>query len=298
MKARARVGHAGFTLIELVAVITITAVLGLVVWRNLSLPIRAFVDGARRAELVATGRLAMMRMSREIRLALPNSVRVANGDQALEFLRTSASGRYRAETNPADGTSDALNLNISSDTFQLLGSWTLPATVRTGAGLASCLAGASDCVAIYNTGNPGTCSAQTAGTRTNAWCGDNLAGITSVNAGTGVIGVSRGSAGTVWPTGSPQQRFFVIDSAVSFVCAGGELRRYGGYAISNTQPVPPAGIGRLLADHIASCSFRYDAGSASRSGLVVLQLTLSDATPDGNTEQVVLLEQIHVPNTP
>ena len=210
MKASRR---AGFTLVELVAVITLSAILGLVVWRNLSLPIRAFADGARRAELVATGRLAMMRMSREIRLALPNSVRVAGSNQALEFLRTSASGRYRAEANPADASTDPLNLNAATDTFQMLGAWTLPASVRSGAGLGSCLAGTSDCLAIYNTGNPGTCSAQTAGTRTNAWCGDNLAGITSVNAGTGTIGVSRASASTVWPTGSPQQRFFVVDSA-------------------------------------------------------------------------------------
>jgi MSHA biogenesis protein MshO len=295
MKASRR---AGFTLVELVAVITLSAILGLVVWRNLSLPIRAFADGARRAELVATGRLAMMRMSREIRLALPNSVRVAGSNQALEFLRTSASGRYRAEANPADASTDPLNLNAATDTFQMLGAWTLPASVRSGAGLGSCLAGTSDCLAIYNTGNPGTCSAQTAGTRTNAWCGDNLAGITSVNAGTGTIGVSRASAGTVWPTGSPQQRFFVVDSAVSFVCAGGELRRYGGYAISSTQPVPPSVTGRLLADHVSSCSFSYDAGSASRSGLVVLQITVSDTTPDGSTEQVALLEQIHVPNSP
>jgi prepilin-type N-terminal cleavage/methylation domain-containing protein len=142
MKASRR---AGFTLVELVAVMTLSAILGLVVWRNLSLPIRAFVDGARRAELVATGRLAMMRMSREIRLALPNSVRVAGSNQALEFLRTSASGRYRAEANPADASTDPLNLNAANDTFQMLGAWTLPASVRTGAGLASCLAaGAGD----------------------------------------------------------------------------------------------------------------------------------------------------------
>jgi hypothetical protein len=31
---------------------------------------------------------------------------------------------------------------------------------------------------------------------------------------------------------------------------------------------------------------------------VVLQITVSDTTPDGSTEQVALLEQIHVPNSP
>jgi MSHA biogenesis protein MshO len=289
---------AGFTLIEMIAVLTLSAILGLVVWRNLSLPIRAFVDGARRAELVATGRLALWRISREVRLAVPNSVRTAGSDQALEFLRTSASGRYRASVDPATAGSDALNLTATADTFQLLGQWTLPGDVRTGAGLAACLAGTSDCVAIYNTGNPASCAAQAAGTRTNVWCGDNLAGITSVNATTGIIGVSRSSAGTAWPTGSSRQRFFVVDAAVSFVCSGTELRRYAGYAINAVQPVPPAGTGQLLADHVESCAFSYNAGSSTRSALVTVSLTVADASPGGSTERVTLVEQIHVPNTP
>jgi MSHA biogenesis protein MshO len=287
----------GFTLVEMVTVLALTAILGMVVWRNLSLPVRAFNDGARRAEATATAQLAMERMSREIRLALPNSVRVSADGSAIEFLRTSGSGRYRAEANPADATTDPLNLSATSDTFQVLGGWSL-GSIRTGTGLAQCLAGTADCLAIYNTGSPATCSSQTAGTRTNAWCGDNLAGILSANSSTGVLSVSRSSGGTSWPTGSPQQRFYVVDSAISFACSGTSLRRYSGYAIATTQPVPPSVTGNLLADHAGSCSFGYEAGSASRVGLVSIRLTLSYSTLDGATEQVSLLGQVHVPNSP
>ncbi len=287
----------GFTLVEMVTVLALTAVLGMVVWRNLSLPVRAFNDGARRAEATATAQLAMERMSREIRLALPNSVRVSADGSAIEFLRTSGSGRYRAEANPADATTDPLNLSATSDTFQVLGGWSL-GSIRTGTGLAQCLAGTADCLAIYNTGSPATCSSQTAGTRTNAWCGDNLAGILSANSSTGVLSVSRSSGGTSWPTSSPQQRFYVVDSAISFACSGTSLRRYSGYAIATTQPVPPSVTGNLLADHVGSCSFGYEAGSASRVGLVSIKLTLSYSTLDGATEQVSLLGQVHVPNSP
>lgn len=290
-------GARGFTLVEMVTVIALTAVLGMVVWRNLSLPVRAFNDGARRAEATATAQLAMERMSREIRLALPNSVRIPADGSAIELLRTSGSGRYRAEANPADITSDPLNLGATSDTFQVLGGWSL-GTVRTGTGLAQCLAGTADCIAIYNTGSPSTCSGQTAGTRTNAWCGDNLAGILSANAATGVLSVSRSAGGTAWPTGSPQQRFYVVDTAVTFVCSGDSLRRYSGYAISATQPVPPGVTGSLLADHVGSCSFGYEAGSASRAGLVSISLSLSYTTLEGATERVTLLGQVHVPNSP
>ena len=292
-----RRSRGGFTLVELVTVIALTAILGTVVWRNLSLPVRAFNDGARRAEATATAQLAMERISREIRLALPNSVRVSSDGSAIEFLRAPGSGRYRSAADPADANADPLDLAKTSDTFQMLGEWSL-GTLRTGTGLGQCLSGAADCLVIYNTGSPANCSGQTAGTRTNVWCGDNLAGILSANATTRVLSVSRSSAGTAWPTGSPEQRFYVVDTAVSFVCAGGELRRHAGYGIAATQPVPPAGTGALLADHVSACSFGYDPGSASRTGLVSISVALSYTTLDGANEQISLLGQAHVPNSP
>lgn len=294
----ARPGSAGFTLVELVTVIVLVGILGLVAWRNLSLPIVAFDDSVRRGDAVGTASLAAERMSRELRLALPNSVRVSADGTALEFLRTSASGRYRLQANPADAASDPLDLSASADSFQVLGNWSIPGSLRTGSGLTDCLAGTSDCLAIYNTGSPASCGAQAAGTRTNAWCGDNLAGITAADPATGLLTISRAAAGTALPLGSPGQRFYVVDTAVSFVCSGGELRRYAGHAIEASQPLPPAGTGRLLADDVGGCSFGYEAGSATRAGLVSIQLTISYSTPGSGTEQVSLQRQVHVPNTP
>lgn len=291
-------GGLGFTLVELVAVLTLSSILGLVVWRNLSLPIRAFVDVKQRTAMVATARLALARMRRELTLALPNSVRVSSDGLALEMLRTSASGRYRADVVPSDATSDSLNLSALSDSFQTLGAWTIPTSVRTSADVTACLAGSADCLVIYNTGNPSSCAAQPAGTRTNAWCGDNLAGIVSAVSATGVISVNRAAAGTVWPTGSPEQRFFVVDTAVSFVCSGTSLSRYSGYALANTQPIPPSVSGNLLATGVAACAFSYQTGSATRAGLVNLSLTLSLTNPDGVAEKVTLFDQVHVPNSP
>jgi len=93
-------GTAGFTLIELIAVMAIGAILATVVWRNLATPLRGFADVNRRAALVATANLAALRISRELRLALPNSVRVNADGSALEFLQTTGIGRYRRESDP------------------------------------------------------------------------------------------------------------------------------------------------------------------------------------------------------
>lgn len=288
----------GFTLVELITVIVLTGILSLVVWRNLSLPIRGFADMTARNETTGAIRLAMNRMTREIRLALPNSVRVSPDGTALEMLRLSGGGRYRVEADPGDPASDPINLGATADTFSVLGDWNIPSNVRTSAGVAACLAGTADCLAIYNTGNPGTCAAQAAGTRTNAWCGDNLAGIASANGGTRILSFNRTDGTTAFPTGSPVNRFFVVDTTVSFVCAGGELRRYAGYAIAATQSVPPAGTPAVLATNVASCSFSYLSGSLSRAGLVALSLTLNLTNSENRTESVTLFDQLQLPNSP
>ena len=70
---------AGFTLIELIMVIIITAILGTVISRIISRPVEGFVDISRRAELVDIAEVSLRKMSREIRLALPNSVRLRSG---------------------------------------------------------------------------------------------------------------------------------------------------------------------------------------------------------------------------
>ena len=60
---------------------TLTGILAVVLSMMLSGPMRAYVDTGRRAALVDLGETALARMTREIRLALPNSIRVRNGAQ-------------------------------------------------------------------------------------------------------------------------------------------------------------------------------------------------------------------------
>jgi len=282
----------GFTLIELVAVIVISAVVAVMVWQNISRPVASFVALERRARLVDAADTALARMSRELRLALPNSPRVAGGT-AVEILRTLNGGRYRADPD-SSGAGDTLSFTANADSFDVLGPLLDFGSIAAGAGSqADCLDGTSDCLVVYNTGQPAVCGAFSPGA--NAWCGDNIAGIASVAPGS--IGFDNSDlAGWRFPFRSPRQRFHIVDTPVSFVCdpAAGELRRHAGYPISPVQAVPPAGGEvQLLATRVSACSFRYDPGSATRSGLITLRLALSEAG-----ESVTLLQQVHVPNLP
>jgi MSHA biogenesis protein MshO len=95
-----------------------------------------------------------------------------------------------------------------------------------------------------------------------------------------------------------------VSGPVSYVCAGagidasgtgtGTLRRYSGYGISATQAVPPVGgSNALLANHVSACAFVYTQGATARSGLVTMQLQVTEAG-----ESVSLYHAVHVPNVP
>lgn len=288
----------GFTLIELIVVIVLSGIVATLVARNISQPIQAFVDTARRAALVDAAETALDRVTREVRLALPNSVRI-DGGTALEFLRTRTGGRYRAEIDPGLPGSDKLDFTNPADTaFDVLGEVKQFGQIHTGA--ADCMADRSvDCLVIYNTGEPSDCTALASG-RTNAYCGDNVASITNVDVGGRKLAFNADLPG---PGGfafaSPNQRFYVVDTPVSFVCdlALHTLTRYDGYSIAAVQATPPpAANGQVLAENVAGCRFEYDAGSSTRAALIAVSLTLRDS--DAVDEGVSLLQQIHVEKAP
>src|SRR5690606_958023 len=111
--------------------------------------IQSFSDVSRRAELVDIADNALQRMTRELRDALPNSIRINPGGNALEFLNTTTGGRYRAGQESGGGGNPLVN--GSSDTFDVLDGVNGPVSPGP-AGQASCFSGAADCLVIYNTG--------------------------------------------------------------------------------------------------------------------------------------------------
>lgn len=258
--------HRGFTLVELVVTIVIIGILSSLGGMFISQPIEGYIDLERRTELVDQAEMALRRMQRDIRAALPNSVRISADGKRLELLHVVAAGRYRRS-----GAGDLLDFSTIDTGFDVLGGVEHFSDVTLGA----------DQAVIYNLSATGTSG--------NAYSGDNSTPVLTGSTATKLT-ISK-----QFPFASPLQRFFVVDTAITYRLRAGELTRHTGYAFNTTQFDPGTATGDLVASHIvlAASQFAYDAGTASRSGLVRMQLAL-----EKKGERITLLHQVHVDNAP
>lgn len=282
----------GFSLVELIVVIAITGIIASVIGTFIAGPVAGFFDQARRAELVDAGQLALIRMGRDLRAALPNSVRI-NGT-ALEVLLTLDGDRYRTE--PATDASpaspdDQLEFNVadtSFNTFRRLGAnQTVPAGVRLAVYPLGPGTAADPYVPVIS-GVPGVMTPGT--TVVNLLSTITLAGTTEYRV--------LLNPGYQFKYESPNRRVFLVSGPVTYSCSGGNLLRYEGYDVLATQPVPPSGgtTAIVVADVVQACRFTYDAGTAQRNAVAALMLELAD--PAMPAEVVRLVRQVHLGNVP
>jgi len=76
----------GFTLIELIVVIVIVGILSALGGQFIVAPVTGYVDLSRRARLVDQAEMALRRMQRDIRHALPNSIPAVNEAPSMGTL--------------------------------------------------------------------------------------------------------------------------------------------------------------------------------------------------------------------
>ncbi len=294
----------GFTLVELVMVIALAAVVAVMVSTVMSRPLESFVAQSRRAELTDLAANALERMVREIRQAVPNSLRSINGDQGLELLPIHEAGRYRGNQIDLDPVGAPLLNALRHDPPRCLGD-TCRIDVLSPT-LSAASVKAARWMVIYNIG-AGSASAPQAGG--NVWAYGNPGVITPAGVafdlasppGQQLVLSGAQLDGFGFAYASPQHRFYLVREVLGFRCVSpGELDGNGTGRLERAafddldiDAGDYAARSRMLANHVSACSIRYQSGTHARNGLVTIQLEIMK---DG--EKVNLLRQVHVDNAP
>jgi|1185.fasta_scaffold07729_3 MSHA biogenesis protein MshO len=280
----------GFTLMETVLVIVVLGIVGVSLGMFILPAVNSQQAMENRAALVDSAETALRRMARDIRVALPNSLRVTNaGGFTLEMIPTVDGGRY---CNGDADCNNSLTIGAADTVFDILGCFRngtftaapgSPYRLVIGDSSGSAYAGAA---VITPTSTSIALSIWPGTGATPAVCGSASATANSYNRHRVTL-----SAAQTFPSASPRRRVFVVSTAVAYVCstAGQTLTRYSGYAIG---ALPTTGTAALVTDKVTACSVTSTTGQVQATGLVTLRVTLATAS-----ESVTLMHQAQLDNS-
>ena len=262
----------GFTLLEMVIAISISAIVVIFAVMFIAAPVDAYEAHGRRANLVADAATPWPRMQLDIRRALPNSVRQRrNGNfVVLEMLETVGYARFDAPPGA--------NFPVTGTAQGIFGHYQPGATVA----------------GHLSVGNIGAEAYTQTGSMTPRF--NNI--VLAPNGAGGAL-VQPGGA-VVLNQASPRSRVYLVRGFVAYLCDEGQgtMRRYEGTTIV-ANPVAhdaPAEFGgaltELVARGLSSCSF--DAPLvAGQPQIVTARITTSR-----HNESVTLMHRAVVENRP
>ncbi len=253
----------GFTLVELITVIVILGVLAMGTVSFISDSSNGFSSTVSRTQLGTEARFVVDRLSRELRNALPGSLRVSGG--CIEYLPIVAASRYVT-----------LPVATSATSFRSVPVEPLPVPAGVRVAVFADLS-------AYALANPGPLSPP--------------ATVSAPGPGNEVTVTF--SAAHSFSSESPTRRYFLVADPISYCVDGGALYRYQNYGFLAAQP-GPGGLPSALPDRslvteaVANAApFTLNGATLTRNAVVDLRLAISRAG-----EQVLVEHLVQVRNVP
>jgi MSHA biogenesis protein MshO len=256
----------GFTLVEAIMVIVITGIVAGMVAVFIRVPIQSYIATENRADVADAADLALRRMSRELRLALANTVVSYNGNATVQFLLTKSGGRYIDVNDQPPATLLPLDFTGASNQFNLVG--TAPA------GRQAIVAG--DYIVTANMGSDAhDAYAFGAGA-------DNVSRVAAINGSRITLAQNQ------FRWASAASMFQVVTGTVTYICTpgangSGTLQRYfTTNIVRGVGNLAALGTPALLTDMVSGCEFRSTPLPGQNGGaLMTLVLSLQHANGEG-----------------
>lgn len=268
----------GFTLVELILVILVLGVVSTSITSFIIFGVEIYQDVSGRDKQLSDSRFVIERITREVREALPNSVRVTNNGTCLEFIPILASSSYIDIPVLPDNASNTVTLVSSDETFGQDNTKLVVYPLNTSE--------------VYVDGD------STIG---------KLFDISSYN----FIDVSATTSSAAYQKleltlnnsvlfddDSPTERYFIIKDSVAYCqdATNNNILRYQGHNFTATQATPSAFLtdGVLMAER-QSNDFPFSTLSSTllRNSIVVVDFTFT--YDDENLRQI---NEVHVANVP
>lgn len=240
----------GFTLIEIVITIVVSAIIAVGIVNYIGDSVEGFAASSNRNKLASAGRTVVDRIALELHNAVPNSVRVTTaqpgGDQCLEFIPFAGASSYRDApfTGSGDDIFEAVDFNPVLTYPSPAGVYAVIYPISTDA--------------LYEFANPGPMAL--------------IDEVEDTGGADGVVTITLDAAHR-FSRRSPVDRFYIAETPVSFCIVGNRLFRYQDYDIQETQCTPstPSCLASTAPDRALISDNLSNAG---RTGFAVLEPTL------------------------
>ncbi|KZY47056.1 MULTISPECIES: type II secretion system protein [unclassified Oleiphilus] len=255
----------GFTLIEMIVTIVVIGILGVGIAGFIGRTTEGMIDASERGKISAIAWVVSEKLSRELRLALPNSIQTLSGGSCIEFIPTVAATDYLSVPILSGASSFevvpfASYVDASVDTSQ-------------------------DRVAVYSNAVSDVYDLSGSQRVISSLLSSITAGATA-----GALTINLQSSHQ-FVSDSPTKRLFISQDPVMFCFSGGFLYRYFDYGFDST---PDTNKQNVMANGANLGSFAYTDASLTRNAVVNIAYSVTGS----NGELQAVNQEVQIRNVP
>ena len=240
----------GFTLIEMVVTIVIIGILGVGISSFIGNTTKGMVDTAERSQVATIAWLVSERLSRSLRHALPNSIRISTDSRCLEYIPIYAGTDYLS-----------VPLTVSANQFEVAPF----SNIANGFNFAT----QPMRVAVYPNTTTGLYTLTTASMISSSV--SQLSAGATINAQTITL-----SANHQFPLGSPSNRLFLVTQPNMYCFRNGLLVHYRdyGYNAVFTDSSTDLSNETVMGSRLNQGTFNYTPPTLQRNAVVVINFNV------------------------